>query len=77
MKKSMTLGRVVNKIPCNQHIMVRDYLSGVHYADDTTEHVINKKLDYNMELRNSSVYGISIEGNSIIVIDVLVDGGRA
>lgn len=73
MKKSMTLGRTVNKIPGNQYIIVRDYLSGIHYADGATEQVINKRLDYDMELRQSDVYRISIEGNNIIVIDVLID----
>lgn len=73
MKKPITLGRVANKIPGNQHIMVRDYLSGVHYADDATCKVIDKVIDYRQDLRNAAVYGISIEGNNILVIDVLID----
>lgn len=69
--KVMTLGRVIGKIPGNQFVMVRDYISESHYADGTAEDTIGKVLDYNMDLRNAMVYGISIEGNNIICIDVL------
>lgn len=71
--KTMTLGRVVSNIPGNQYIMVRDYLSNSHYADCTVNDLISKSLDYNRELRNSNVYGISIEGNNIICIDILIE----
>lgn len=70
--KGMTLNRTVSIIPGNQYIIVKDYLSGAHYADDKTNQVIDKVLDYNQELRNSQVYGISIEGNNIICIEVLI-----
>ena len=68
---SMPLSRVIGKIPGNQFVMIRDYLSESHYADGTAEDVINKTLDYNMELRNADVYGISTDGVNIICIDVL------
>ncbi|WP_312641534.1 hypothetical protein [Hydrogenoanaerobacterium sp.] len=70
---AMTLKRVTNKIPGNQHIMVRDYLSGVHYADGTANEINEKVLDNRRELKMSNVYGISIEGNNIIAIDVLIE----
>ena len=69
----MVLGRVVGKIPGNQYIVVRDYLNGTNYAEGATNHVINKILDYDMELRNADVYGISIGDINTIVIDVIIE----
>ncbi len=71
--RAMPLGRVTGKIPSGQHVLVRDYLSGSHYAIGAVEDVIAKSLDYRMELREAAVYGISIEGNNIICIDVLIE----
>ena len=76
MKNSMTLGNVVRSIPSNQHIIVRDYFDGVHYADGTAQEVIGKTLDYNQELRCTEVYKISIEGNNILCIEVLMDNAE-
>ena len=69
--KITTLNRVITKIPGNQECIIRDYLSQAHYAVGAVNEIISKVLDYNIEMRNSQVYGISIEGNNIICIDIL------
>jgi len=66
------LDSVIRHIPCDQQVIIRDYFSGVHYASDTVGHVIAEILDYRIELRNADMYRISIEGNNIIAIDVLI-----
>ena len=72
-KTNLRLDRVVNLIPGNQFILVKDYLNGVHYADGTANEVIAKTLDYNRDLRNAEIYRVAIEGNNVICIEILKD----
>lgn len=76
MKNAMSLRKVISSIPSNQHILVKDYLNGVHYAVGTSYEVIHKILDYNQQLRISEVYRILIEGNNVICIEVVVEGSE-
>ena len=71
--KGMKLGRILNVVPGNQLVVVKDYLSGSRYANDKVSNVISKILDYNQELRNSQVYGVSVLLNNILCVEVLLE----
>lgn len=59
-KNYMPLRRVVGKIPGDQKLAIKDYLQFNTYLTGNAVYVCDK-LDYDAELRNSEVYGISYD----------------
>lgn len=76
----MTLNSVLGKVSGNTLALVKNYHTGYEYIMDDVNMIISKKLDYDRELRNSTVYGIdtiiyTYDNIScpLLVISVLVD----
>jgi len=64
--KRMPLIKVASKIPGNQDIIIKDYLTGAINEHANANEICNR-LDYRQETRNAEVYRISLENNSIII----------
>jgi hypothetical protein len=70
-KAKLPLIRVVNKIPGNQDVVIRHYLTG-SWQEHTSVNNLIERLHYMQETREAEVYGISYDINEqAMIIDIL------
>lgn len=67
-KASLPLIRVLGKIPCEQSVVIRHYLTGA-WQEHATVKVLIDRLAYMQDTREAEVFGIeySVEEEAIII----------